>query len=803
MQKSIFRFFFIIILIINFCSPLLAQEERRVSLSIYGGAAFFPKDKKNNANLPTRALGGFNPTPLIGLGAYFKLTKRLYIGENYMYLFNTKEDNRKLSAHTFRTTLKYYLLVDKKINPYLTGSFNINLVNLDRKAKDYVFTPDPSNNTDVIGVGFAVDSIHYREKALKLSGLPVMGGTIGAGFDFKISKKINVFVEYNLQANFGKGNDLLEKYYFSNQSNFMFHTVTAGVNMKLFKPQKQLLATLTRDDWRNSRSIDVKGTIIYKKPDKPYKKILPVEKTDTLENVLEIDPTDENGVVFFSKNIEFGDYQFMLAKRKRKIIRADLQILNYNRIEIEDDELELDMVEDEGSENILSRDANFAVLLREGFQHEVELTTTAENIMGKYVPVDSNCRVRIILKDQYDSIISYIDTLENNTFNFVDVPPGNYKLAFKRLNNDCKKTEFKYAFTGATPYINSQSNTNEPEDTIASYSINGNVSTSETKQDAPKGTTVKLIDPSGRVESSTALAGTKTNFNYKDLRSPNYNAVYEDPTNKASMNYKVKDKQSNVIRQVKAGPSKKAAAGTIAVAGKVELPNPEQSKTISVLLVDSTGRIKQKAPLNSNGTFSFENLAKNKYKVVYESTDPLVRGKLNYNTIDKSIKINKIILPELTASIEEVDTVHFYKKGSIVRDTTQSPVTNNNKTVVKKTGKTKEVPIRYTYMQFKPGTTYNDLGYEVQPEGYGVQVSSFFINSNLEKFCQRLKGKGEKNIFIQVIQKDKNNPEAGIIYRVIVGADKDREKMLKKVPTYMDKGYDAVLRKHLDVVVPQ
>jgi hypothetical protein len=787
----------------SFSSLVQAQEERRLSLSVYGGAAFFPKDKKTNADLPTRALGGFHPTPLAGVGAYFKVTKRIYIGENYMYLFNTKEDNRKLSAHIFRTSIKYYLLTDKRINPYLTGSFNINLLTLSRKYKDYIYTPDPSNNTNVIGSGFIVDSIHYREKALKLSRLPVIGGTVGAGFDIKISEKLNVFAEYDLQANFGKRNALIEQYYFSNQSNFILQTVTAGVTMKLFKPQKQLLATLSRDDWRNSRSIDVKGTIIYKKPDKPYKKILPVEKTDTLEKVLEINPTEENGIVFFSKNIEFGDYQFMLAKKKRRIIRADLQILNYNRIEIQDDELELDMVEDEGSENILSRDANFAVLLREGFQHEVELTTTAENIMGQYIPTDTNCRVRIILKDQYDSIISYIDTLDNNTFNFVDVTPGNYKIAFQRLNNDCKKTEFKYSFTGATPYVKSQSNTNEPEDTVASYSINGNVSTSETKQDAPKGTIVKLIDPSGRVEANTNLAGTKTNFNYKDLRSPDYNAVYEDPTNKASMNYKVKDRQSNVIRQVKYGPPKKSPTGTLAVVGKVELPNPEQSKTITVMLVDSTGKIKQKAPINSNGTFSFETLAKNKYKVVYESTDPLVRGKLNYTTIDKSLKINRIILPELSASIEDVDTLHFYKKGAIIRDTTKSPVSNNTTPVIKKTGRTKEVPIRYPYMQFKPGITYNDLGYEVKPEGYGVQVSSFFINSNLEKFCQRLKAKGEKNIFIQVIQKDKNNPEAGIIYRVIIGADKDKEKILKKVPNYMDKGYDAVLRKHLDVVTPQ
>ncbi|HSZ24285.1 MAG TPA: SPOR domain-containing protein, partial [Cytophagaceae bacterium] len=329
--------------------------------------------------------------------------------------------------------------------------------------------------------------------------------------------------------------------------------------------------------------------------------------------------------------------------------------------------------------------------------------------------------------------------------------------------------------------------------------------TSETKPEAPKGTVVKLIDPTGRVEASNGLGGPKTNFLYTNLRSPNYNAVYEDPSYKASMGYKVLDKKSSVIREVKLGPSKKASAGSVIVKGSVGgLPNASQAKTISVLLVDSTGKVKQKIPINENGTFSFNDLARNKYRVVYESTDPLIRGNLTYNTFDKSIKTTKIILPELSASIEEVDTIHYYKNGQVVIiDTTKSAsqgVMKKSNPATKKTPlvKSKEGPVRYLYTQFMPGITYNDLGLEVKPEGYGVQIASFFINSNLEKFCQRIKTKGEKNIFIQVIQKDKNNLEAGLIYRVIIGADTDKDKMVRKVPSYIDKGYDAVLRKHLN-----
>ena len=821
MPKYIFRFSFVLISILLSYSNIKAQEERKLSLSVYGGAAFYPKSKTNAADLPTRVFGGFKPSPIVGLGIYYQLTKRLQIGENYSYLLNAKTGSRTFNNHAFRTTAKYYILKDKRINPYVTGSLNFNLMSLSRKANEYTFVPGSVNNSDVIGNGIIVDSIHYREQALKLSQMPTLGTSVGAGFEFKITPKIYFFAEYNLNENLGKKNSLVEKYYFYNQSNFVYHSVTAGINIKFFKPQKQLLAKLERDDWRNSRAIDVKGTIIYKNPSKPYKKVLPVEQTDTSEVVLKNTPTDEHALVFFSRGIEPGEYQFMLPKKHRKIIRADLQILNYNKIEIADDELRLDMVEDEESENILSRDANFAVLLREGFQHEIELTTTAENIMGTFIPADTNCKVRIILKDQYDSVIAYIDTLNSQKFNFVDVEPGTYKMTFNRMNNECTQTRFSYSFSGATPYVKKQSNTNEPEDTVATYSIKGTVSTSDTKADAPKGTVSKLVDPSGRVETKTNLAGTKNDFNYKNLNSPDYSVVYEDPGNKASLNYQVKDKKSNVIRQVKLSPAKKPAnSGSIAVKGKVDLPGEEQAKTTTALLIDSSGKVKQKLPLKPDGSFSFENLAKNKYRVAYESTDPLVRGKIHYTTTDKSLKVNRIILPVLTNSINEVDTLHVYKpiltngnndnSNNTTKDTSTIPVKNknvfiqdtitqvNNKTVnTTKQSKTKVVPIRYAYKDFKPGTTYNDLGYEVKPQGYGVQVSSFFITSNLEKFCQRLKAKGEKNIFIQVIMKDKNNPDAGTIYRVILGADENKEKMLKKIPVYNDKGYDAVLRKHL------
>jgi len=830
MQKNIFKALFIIISIINFLSSAFAQEERKVSFTTITGVALFPNDKKNNADLSTRVLGGYNPTPVLGLGINYKLSKHLKVGEHYMIFFNTNSENRKLSAQSFRTLLKYNFLVEKKISPYLVAGININRLSINREASERSFIPDPANNTDIIGQGISVDSIYYREKELKLQGLPVLGTTLGAGFEFKISKKINAYLQYDVNANRGKKNNLIEEYYSSNESNFLFHSITGGINIKLFKPQKQLLAVLKKDDWKNSYSIDVRGTIIYKKPNKPANKVIEVELTDTLENPQKILSTEQTGIYFVTKGVETGDYQFMLPKKNKKIVRADLQILNYNRIKIEDDDLELEMVEDENSENILSRDGNFAVMLREGFQHEIELSTTAENIMGKFTPLDNNCRVRITLKDQYDSVIAYIDTMNvDNTFNFVDIPPGNYKMSFQKLNEECNPTEFLYSFTGAYPFIKRQSNSNLPEDTVVLYSIKGNVKNTSSKPEAPKGTVVKLIDPSGRVENSTDLGGPKTEFAYNNLKSPKYDAVFEEPTNKASMNYKVKDKKSNVIREVKSGPnaanSKKTTNTNYQVKGSIEFPNPENAKNITVLLIDSTGKVKQKLPIQPDGSFNFDNLDKNKYKVAYQSSDPLLKGKLKYKTIDKNLKVNKVVLNELTSIVTDFDTIHFYKKeaGTTITETPpiKTPVVSSTEnTPVKKEPIVAEKPVvkneptttppiekpviktenkSYNYGQFEAGNTYDNKGNIVNPAGYGVQVSSFFVTSNLEKFCQRLISKGEKEIYIQVVAKEKDNPAAGLIYRVILGADADREKMLRRVPEVQDEGYEnAVLKRHLD-----
>ncbi|MCU0429808.1 MAG: SPOR domain-containing protein [Cytophagaceae bacterium] len=769
----------------------MAQVERRLSLHAQGGLVLFPSSEliSSSDGLPDRVYGGFGPGWNAGAGFNFRIWKSFYATETWGILKAAKA-NFNLTSQSFRTGLRYNFFDAKRFSPFLGANYNFSFTSL---VRDEYIDSAEVNSSDAFGQGFLVKKVYYNFNSLSLQNMSMHGFGATVGFEYRLQaarKKISLFGEYGIQTNVANNNNVFNQDYFYNNANFVYQTINLGVRFLFYKPEKQLLAQLNRDEWRNDKPVDVKGTLVYKNNKKLYQKELPVEIDDTLQNKITVVNSDEKGLIFMAKDLQIGDYKFMFAKRKKRIIRADLQILNYNKIDIADEELELEMVETELSENLLSRDGNFSVLLREGFQHEIMLTTTAENIMGKMDISDPRCRLRIYLKDKKDSVVSYIDTLsDDKSFNFVDIAPGQYKMQFVRMNDYCKETEFNYKFTGAVPFVSKQSNTDEPEDTTPVFSLAGKVSTDK-KSGVPKGTVVKLIGRDGRVEESKVL-DPKGEFEFKKLESPGYRVFVEDPSDKAKLSYAVHDRKNKEISQIQYGVGKKPSNnGPLTVKGKVITTKAQDVTKISVLLVDSSGKIRKTLPLQPDGSFSFSNLPKNKYKVVYESSDPYLRGNLRFRTEDPGLKITKVLLPDMKAVAEVKDTLHVTKDEKVIPDSADIVV---NKTPNKR----KDVIPPVAYKNFKPNTTYTIDGVEVKPMGYGLQIASFFVYSNLESFCKRLREKGEKNVFIQVIIKDKNNPQAGNIYRVMVGETEDKEKVLKWIPTYMDKGYDPVLRKHL------
>ncbi|HEY8400370.1 MAG TPA: SPOR domain-containing protein [Cytophagaceae bacterium] len=88
------------------------------------------------------------------------------------------------------------------------------------------------------------------------------------------------------------------------------------------------------------------------------------------------------------------------------------------------------------------------------------------------------------------------------------------------------------------------------------------------------------------------------------------------------------------------------------------------------------------------------------------------------------------------------------------------------------------------------GYTYNRYGELVTPKGYGIQVVAFCNFNNLQKYLRLF---ADKDMYIQVI--DYTNHSVPL-YRVIIGANENKEFIEKEISFFNNAGVSAVLRKH-------
>jgi hypothetical protein len=90
------------------------------------------------------------------------------------------------------------------------------------------------------------------------------------------------------------------------------------------------------------------------------------------------------------------------------------------------------------------------------------------------------------------------------------------------------------------------------------------------------------------------------------------------------------------------------------------------------------------------------------------------------------------------------------------------------------------------------GNTYNRYGEKSNPKGYGIQVVTFKKIKNLQKFLHTYH---KKDMYIQVIQFDTMHEQ---LYRVILGAEENKDLVEQEIAIFQNAGVQAVVRKHKD-----
>lgn len=450
-------------------SSSYGQVEKKISFDILSGISFLPfSEKTNSAGLPTDIFGKFHPAFTSGIGVNYKMSQRSFLSGRISN-FNSSKPHYRIGSLNAGISLKYFpLTIYKNVSPYFKAGININMVSLSRDKYDLDFYPDSSISAIWPGVG--VKHITYHFEQLKLQYVPLPGTTIGAGVTFKVSDPVNIFIEYNYNYNLATISHLFKDNYSYNKSNFKFGFVGAGVTIKLLKPSKQLLAELKREQWDGDPTVTIKGTIVYKNPSKAKEKIISVEMVNSSDSVLNELPSDKKGI-FGVEKLTSGDYKFMLEKRDKRILKANLEIVHDSRMNIFDDYPSLEMPDDFDTDNLISRDNNFSIVLREGFQHEVDVTILGNSLSGKVLveKKDTSCRhVMVFVKDSKDSIIAVTKPDDDCSFSFDNLPEGDHKIVFVNQSESDSSLSFSYEFKEPSPIIKRQFNTDE-DSALANY----------------------------------------------------------------------------------------------------------------------------------------------------------------------------------------------------------------------------------------------------------------------------------------------------------------------------------------------
>jgi cell division septation protein DedD len=786
---------FILSLVLIFISfiDVKSQEKKKVSINLMSGVVFFPKNQKipSYGMLPANIFGGYAFSGMAGLGLNYSLSKKTTLFENLTFLTSVKK-NYSLSAATFKTGLKYNILSDKKISPFVFGSVDLSFMFLNRKQNSTSYYLDSTANT--IGSGYGGTQITYNEERLNLSFVPVAGGSVGAGVNVKLSNKTSFFLAYSYNTALASRSHIIKENYFNNKSDFSYSMINAGLTIYFLKNTKQLLASLGKEEWEGDKTVSVKGTIIYHKNKKSNNKIIPVELTNVKDSTLKIIPSGKEGV-FMIKDLTSNDYKFMLEKKNRKIKKADLEIIHdHRKVKVVEEFIPLEMFDDFESENLISRDGNFSVVLREGFQHEIDLTITGMSINGKLnnVAPDTSCNdIDVLLYNKEDSLIKGVPAGNDCSFSLIDLDPGQYKMVL-RNGKEKGKVSFDYQFTEAIPDITRQVNNISPKIT---YFIIGKVYVEDSAN--AKNIDLHLVDKYNRVIEKTSFI-PPGEFIFDGLASGDYQIDYEltDKNAKGKINYTVLADNSSFRKEYTCYFGKPANDFQAKLKAKGQILNSlsKPSEGVDVYLVDPSHQIMEKTNTDKDGYFHFDKLPSKDYKIAYSVSDSTLKTDLKYNIVDEN---NNVVEDDPVGDVV-IASASATKKMSLQNKlkTGNSEVSNDGKQQIQTLAsgiKNKNV---INYNDFKIHNTYSPEGEIVHPQGFGVQVGSFKLVANLKHYIVYLKQNGYKDIFIQVVTLDlKNKSEK--LYRVVLGKFEDLNELREWEEKLKTSGFTTVYRKHI------
>lgn len=430
--------------------------------------------------------------------------------------------------------------------------------------------------------------------------------------------------------------------------------------------------------------------------------------------------------------------------------------------------------ESEQQTNLQSREANFAVNLREGLKHNLQIGSNSGEIN---IDVDQDttknpCPVMAVLYDQFGNKVAEQKPDANGKVNFKGLDKGVFNVEFE-VQPPCKEAEFAYRVTDPDADVQKQYNTEKKLDSLA-YNIEGFIDFKDPNA-SKENVQVMLVDQGDKKIKAKMTTRSDGGFSFKNLTPGNYKVVYEvgNPKVQSKIAYDVKTNGDSLVKKVDFpfNEVRKDKEGSRLMSGKLQMGDPSiAAYKVNLDLVDKYNRVVDKSIPNTDGSFEFIDNKNDQNDIIYDISDKKLA--------DKPIEIKTT---EYSAKVEEAKKLEALKPVPLAM-----PVSEAFKPEAPK--------------EMEMYKLYTRDGKELSVEGFGYQVGAFRNMANVNQLMDKLKSEGFE-VFVQSIMSNDVNTrfKSSQNYkfnRVIVFGTNETAKAEQVRSKLVEEGYTIIVKEH-------
>ncbi|TAF74852.1 MAG: hypothetical protein EAZ53_07275 [Bacteroidetes bacterium] len=431
---------------------------------------------------------------------------------------------------------------------------------------------------------------------------------------------------------------------------------------------------------------------------------------------------------------------------------------------------------------MLSREASFAVNIREGTKHNVQVTAQNGeiNIDMDRDTSTSPCPVLAVLYDEFGNKIATQKPDKEGKVNFKGLENGNFNVAFE-LQPPCKEADFTYKVNEGKIKGQHNSTYDVSKDSLT-YNVEGFLEFKD-KNAVKENVTVMLVDKNSKTIKSRQSTKSNGSFAFTNIKPGNYKVVYDvgNPKIQSRMEYEIRTNRDSLVNRVDFPFNElksKSSEGTRLMAGKLELSDRTiAAYKVNLDLVDKYNRVIDRSIPNKDGTFEFIDKASEKNDIIYEMTD-------------KKMEKNDTL----------VKSVSYEPKTEFARKMAEKKATEDASASVTKpvySGAAKPMEVNSIY----------DLdGNSKTIVGFAFQVGSFRNLAYVQQMMAKMKNQGYE-VYVQPVESGGSasrfkTSQSYVFNRVIVfgspeldAADVVKNKLIKD-------GYEIIVKEKFAINAP-